>query len=256
VKKAFKKLKAEKRALERTTEGTHLTEVELQLAFRNPLNLRRMLVNKEPKMTDVNPERFEGFSRCSGKCAFCNDVVDDITVKKVPSAFMSKLTPGDPRKQILVDLKIPTATCSTKNLVYMCGCLTCGFFYIGETGDTLNKRCARHRPQRTDREKFLREGVDKNWTEVRKHFAQEGHSNAFWVAPILICKEEAPDSLRKKKEAFWIRKLKPQLNVKLQPRSEPTPRPRTTSVSSLSSTGSPPISPVLRRKLGLVASKK
>jgi hypothetical protein len=120
---------------------------------------------------------------------------------------------------------------------------------VGETGDTLNKRCSRHRPQPSDRDKFLKDGPDKNWSEVRRHFASENHSNAFWVAPLFVCKEEAPDSFRKKKEAFWIRRLRPQLNVKLQPRDDT--RTRTPSISSLSSTGSPPVSPVIRRKLGL-----
>jgi hypothetical protein len=256
VSKAFKRVKKEKEALENTTSGTHLKEVGLQLAFRNPLNLRRMLVNKEPRKQDSDPECFEGFSRCSGNCVFCRDIVDEQKVKKIPEAFSKGMMPADSRKKILEEFKVPTATCSTKNLVYLCGCLTCGFFYVGETGDTLNRRCSRHRPQKSDRDRFLREGPDKNWSEVRKHFAAENHSNSFWVAPLVTCKEDAPDSFRKKKEALWIRKLRPQLNVKLQPRAES--RPRTSSVSSISSTGLPPVSPVIRRKLGIatVSRKK
>ncbi len=249
VTKAFKRIRKEKEALEETTAGTHLKDIGLQLAFRNPLNLRRMLVNKEPKKEVTDPECFEGFSRCSARCVFCRDVVDGQKVKKIPEVFTSKMQPGDARKKILQDLKVPTSSCSTKNLVYLCGCLTCGLFYVGETGDTLNKRCSRHRPQPSDRDKFLKDGPDKNWSEVRRHFASENHSNAFWVAPLFVCKEEAPDSFRKKKEAFWIRRLRPQLNVKLQPRDDT--RTRTPSISSLSSTGSPPVSPVIRRKLGL-----
>jgi hypothetical protein len=247
VTKAFKRIRKEKEALENTVNGTHLKEVGLQLAFRNSLNLRRILINKEPRKQDSDPERFEGFSRCPKNCVFCRDVVDAERVKKIPDAFSKDLL--DSRRRILEEIKVPTASCSAKNLVYLCGCLTCGLFYVGETGDTLNRRCSRHRPQKTDRERFLRDGPDKNWSEVRRHFAAENHSNAFWVAPIFICKEDAPDSFRKKKEAFWIRKLRPPLNSKLQPRDEP--RTRTASQSSLSSTGSPPVSPLIRRKLGI-----
>jgi hypothetical protein len=249
VTKAFKRVRREKKALEDTTSGTHLRDVGLQLAFRNPPNLRRLLINKEPKKQVTDPECFEGFSRCSGGCVFCRDVVDNLKVKKIPEVFSQGLPASDARKKFLEELKIPTATCSTKNLVYLSGCLTCGLFYVGETGDTLNKRCSRHRPQKSDRERHLREGPDKNWSELRKHFAAEDHSNAFWVAPIQVCKEEAPDSFRKKKEAMWIRRLRPQLNVKLQPRDEN--RSRNSSFSSISSVGSPPASPVVRRKLGL-----
>jgi hypothetical protein len=247
--KAFKRIRKEKEALERTTTGTHLKDVGLQLAFRNALNLRRLLVNKEPKKPETDPECFEGFTRCTGRCVFCRDVLDDPKVKKIPGVFSRNLSHNDPRQKILQDFKIPTSTCSSKNLVYICGCLTCGLFYIGETGDTLNRRCSKHRPQPTDRDRFLLQGPDKNWSEVRRHFAAENHAQSFWVAPLQIYKEEAPDSFRKKREAFWIRRLRPQLNVRLQQKEET--RSRTPSLSSVSSTGSPPVSPVVRRKLGL-----
>jgi hypothetical protein len=204
VEKAFKRIKEEKSSLEKTTEGTHLKEVQLQLAFRNSLNLRRLLVNKDPREEDVTPERFEGFSRCSKKCAFCSDVVDESTVRRVPDAFFKNLQDGENRKKILKELHVPTASCATKNLVYHCGCLTCGLFYVGETGNSLNQRCSRHRPQQGDREKFLRDGPDKNWSEVRRHFASENHSKAFWVAPLAVLKEDTPDSSERRKKRFGL----------------------------------------------------
>ncbi len=90
VVKAFKRVRKEKEALENTTSGTHLKEVEIQLAFRNALNLRRLLINKEPRDPVSNPERFEGFSRCTGKCAFCKDVEDEAKIKKIPEVFFEK----------------------------------------------------------------------------------------------------------------------------------------------------------------------
>ncbi len=255
VEKAFKRLQKEKAVLEKTTQGTHLKDFRLQLAFRNALNLRRLLVNKEPRDETKVVEKFEGFSRCQEKCVFCKDIKDDITVKKVPAIFYEKLQQGDSRRKILSELKIPSADCSTKNLVYLCGCLTCGLFYVGETGNSLNQRCARHRQQPPDREKHLQDGPDKNWSEVRRHFASENHSKAFWVAPIAVFPEDSPDSFRKKREAFWIRKLRPVLNTKLQPRNENT-HARSPSISSLSSNGSPPVSPQLRRRLGIPATTR
>jgi hypothetical protein len=97
---------------------------------------------------------------------------------------------------------------------------------------------------------FLQEGSNKIWSEVRKHFAEENHQG-FWAAPLAVLSSEAPVSLRKKKEAFWIRRLKPPLNQKLQPK--PESRSRSLSVTSI---GSPPVSPALRRKLGIAANSK
>jgi hypothetical protein len=251
VNKAFKRIQKEKVALSNTEKGTHLKEMRLQLAFRNSLNLRRLLVNKEPREEVDRPERFEGFTRCTSKCVFCKDIEGGAVIKEIPKIFTEKMAASDSRRKLLTEMKIPTADCSTTNLVYFCGCLQCGLFYVGETGNTLNQRCARHRSQPRDRERYLADGADKSWSEVRRHFAVEDHKKSFWVAPIVVFQEDAPVSLRKKKEAMWIRRLKPPLNTKLQPKTET--RSRTSSVAS---NDSPPVSPVLRRKLGIPATKR
>ncbi len=250
VEKAFRKVRKEKRALSQTSNGTHLNEVHLQLAFRNAPNLRRLLVNKDPKEDEVSPERFEGFSKCQGGCILCKDVKDVFPIKKVPQIFVNSLSAGEAKKRELQEMKILTASCATTNLVYFAGCLQCGAFYIGETGDTFKSRCSRHRPLNGDRESCLKDGPNKNWSELRRHFATENHQG-FWVAPLAVFAPDAPPGLRKKKEAAWIRRLKPPLNTKLQ--QKPEVRSRSSSVTS---TGSPPVSPALRRKLGITSSRK
>jgi hypothetical protein len=222
----------------------------LQLAYRNAPNLRRLLVNRSPREEDEHPEKYEGFTGCSGGCVFCRSMSGRLPVKKIPDIFSEKLPVQDARRKLLEEIKIPSSKCSTTNLVYLCGCLSCGFFYVGETGDTLKTRCSRHRAQPGDRDAFLKDGVNKNWSEVRKHFAEENHQG-FWAAPLAVFSPEAPVSLRKKKEAFWIHRLRPPLNQKLQPRPESRSRS-----SSVTSTGSPPVSPALRRKLGIASSRK
>jgi hypothetical protein len=250
VEKAFRKVRKEKKALSRTSKGTHLNEVHLQLAFRNAPNLRRLLVNKEQKEDEVNPERFEGFSRCQGGCIFCKDVKDTFPIKKIPQIFINRLSAGEAKKRELQEMKIPSANCATTNLVYFAGCLQCGDFYVGETGDSFKARCSRHRPLNGDRESCLKDGPSKNWSELCRHFAVENHQG-FWVAPLAVFAPDAPPGLRKKKEAAWIRRLKPPLNTKLQ--QKPEVRSRSSSVTS---TGSPPVSPALRRKLGITSSRK
>jgi hypothetical protein len=202
------------------------------------------LVNKEPVESSQNEQLFGGFTRCTKKCAFCNDVKGESVIRSVPDIFSQNLPPQDARRGLLRSLKIPSATCSTENLVYLCGCTVCGLFYVGETGDTFNRRCSRHRMLQHDREKFLKDGVEKNWSEVRRHFVTEHHKDAFWVAPLAVFPKDAPDSHRKKKEQFWIRKLRPKLNIKLNQENQ---RGR---ASSTGSNPSPPASPVIRRRLG------
>jgi hypothetical protein len=252
VTKGFNKLKKEKRLLESTTDGTYLKGFGLQLAYRNAKNLRRRLVNKSPRVEEVDG-RAGGFTRCSKKCAFCDDIKDEKKILKIPEVFWNKLEENDSRRKKLQEIKIPNSSCASKNLVYLCGCTACGIFYVGETGDTLNRRCSKHRSQPTDAEKYRCSGHIKDWSEVRRHLVERGHAEFFWVAPVELLKPEAPERHRKKREAFWIRFLRPVLNVQLrqQASSQPTPRSRSNSATS---TGSPPVSPSLRRKLGIPSS--
>ncbi len=141
INKAFKKVQKEKKFPSNTTKGTHLKDVQFQLVFRNALNLRRLLVNKDPQEDVQNPERFKGFTRCMGKCVFCKDIQGEAVIKEIPEKILSSLPDSDSRKKHLLEVRVPTAGCSSTNLVYICGCVQCGTFYIGETGNSLNQHC-------------------------------------------------------------------------------------------------------------------
>jgi hypothetical protein len=156
------------------------------LAFRNARNLRRRLVNKDPKTKEEVAASAGGFKRCSTRCAFCKDVKGESVVKTVPDCFWNKLNASDARRGRLQSLKIPASNCDTKNLVYLCGCTACGVYYVGKTGDTLNKRCSKHRSQPADAEKFKKDGHMKDWSEVRCHFVEHEHRDSFWVAPLEV----------------------------------------------------------------------
>jgi hypothetical protein len=230
-KKVFRKLKSEKEALERTEFGTHLKSVELQLVYRNHLNLRRRLVNKEPEKKE-DGQKEVGFTKCAPtkKCKFCKSVKGDAVVKSFPSIFQ------------LGDLQVPKSNCETENVVYFCGCLTCGESYVGQTGGKLKVRCLRHILGEDDVRKKLSSGRDKEWSEPRWHFAEKEHRDAFFCVPLRVLRPDTSQRNREKIENAFIKKLKPSLNVK---GSQDASRRRR------SGSGSPAHSPApsLRRRL-------
>jgi hypothetical protein len=67
----------------------------LQLALRNALNLHRLLVNKSPRESSLQPEKFEGLTRCKERCVFCRDIKATSPVQKVPQIFSEKLPKED-----------------------------------------------------------------------------------------------------------------------------------------------------------------
>lgn len=119
-----------------------------------------------------------------------------------------------------LEVKIPTSTCTTSNLIYVCACKTCGVFYVGETGKTLKERCGRHAPKPGDEKVSKRD----NWTEPRRHFAEgpcslfrsrdaEITDSRFWVAPIHLLPPSTDRRAREKMEQRYIALLKPSLNI-------------------------------------------
>ena len=64
------------------------------------------------------------------------------------------------------------ATCTSTNLIYIIICLKCDLFYIGETGDTLEKRISQHL-NHIRKFKAFEKYHEK---EVAKHFRRTGHS--------------------------------------------------------------------------------
>jgi hypothetical protein len=135
-------------------------------------------------------------------------------IKKVPAVFWNKLK-SSAAKAALSSREIPASNCRSTNIVYLCGCVTCGAYYVGETGGPLNVRCSKHRMQRDDLKKHDEHGLEKGWSEVRKHFVEKKHGGSFWVAPLEVL-SEASGSVRKEREQYWIKELEPALNIRLK----------------------------------------
>jgi hypothetical protein len=87
-------------------------------------------------------------------------------------------------------------------------------FYVGETAQTVEKRCQRHRLLKTDIQEALANGPKDNWSEVRAHFATQGHEKALWLTVLDSLPEGTLKKLREKKEAKRIAELQPDLNIK------------------------------------------
>ncbi len=223
VPKAFKKLKKEKSSLENTQNGTHLKSFEIQSVSRNALNLRRRLVNKPSKPKSTTSEKYQGFTNCE-KCVLCRDLKNEKTVTTFPRVFQLE-------EEFTRNFKMPTATCQSKNVVYFAGCLQCGKFYIGETSQSVEKRCQRHRLLKNDVQDLATSGLGESWSEVRAHFATENHVNALWITVLDVLQDGTTKRLREQKEMKRIRELKPILNIKKNPVSRfsnsPAVLPRT-----------------------------
>ncbi len=208
VKKSFSELKKEKRKIESTQNGTYLKSFEIQAVSRNALNLRRRLVNKAAaNPTSNTAEKFGGFTKC-GKCVLCRDLQNEKTVKDFPPIF--KMNESFNRQRF----KMPTASCQSKNVIYFAGCLKCGEFYVGETAQTVEKRCQRHRLLKTDIQDACLYGPHENWSEVRTHFALHKHENALWVTVLDVLPDGTLKRLREKKEMSRISEMQPRLNIK------------------------------------------
>lgn len=131
-------------------------------------------------------------------CKFCGRVGYSRIIKK-PSPIMK------------INWRIPTSTCKSENLVYLCGCTKCGDTYIGQTGGPLKDRGNRHAHKDTDDPTK----ISQSWTEPRKHFCKPGHEKGFWMAPLKLLKEGAQADDREHVEATFISKFNPVLNKEL-----------------------------------------
>ncbi len=189
--------------------------------------LRPRLVKTVATLLTAGPNVLSGFRRCEGKCTLCKDITDASTIiTNVPSVFWNKL-PCAALQDTLSSLPLPTSNCRSTNIVYLCGCIACGMYYVGETGGSLNRRCSRHRMQLVDLKKYKKKrGFDKNWSEVRRHFVERQHQNSFWVAPLEVFLPEVPECQRKEREEYWVKKLQPALNIKLKQQPSSKSRPK------------------------------
>ena len=93
-------------------------------------------------------------------------------------------------------------TCKTKNLLYVISCSKCGKQYIGETGTELRLRMNVHRQQIRD--------PNLRHLKVSKHI-HDCAQGEFTVSPFYKLHTDN-QTIREYKEAYFIRKLHPELN--------------------------------------------
>ena len=153
------------------------------VAYRRPKNLRDLLVSAELKTPDSC--QAQGSSPCGHpRCRTCQHIWTEDT-------FVSTTTGCSYHVRA-------TATCKTRNVIYLIQCRKCKLQYVGETQNPLHIRLNGHRSDIRNKK------LEK---PVAAHFNTPGHSiNNLSIMVIERMKNEDPD-LRKKRESYWIHHL-------------------------------------------------
>ena len=179
---------------------------------RNCHNLRRILMpTKPPKIPEKQEE--PGCYKCSAKrCIVCQIHLQE-TIK-----FRSVRT----GQSFTIRTR---GTCKSTNLVYLIDCAKCGDTqYVGETGQTLQRRFHAHRssigvnPESRNQAAPTRGvGVPQNTatnsrfnqdTLVARHFQGPGHSVLDMRVTLIEVMEAVDTTTRRARERFWPHKLK------------------------------------------------
>ena len=106
-----------------------------------------------------------------------------------------------------------SVSCKSSDLIYLIDCDKCKKTqYVGETGQTLQKRFHAHRSdiKRKTNEHKKDQSFLKKETLVAKHFQTENHTLEDMRVTVieLIKAQDANTCIRKKRERFWRHKLK------------------------------------------------
>ena len=88
-----------------------------------------------------------------------------------------------------------SATCKSKDVVYLIQCKRCGLQYVGETEQALNERLNSHRSD------IKRKNIDK---PVAAHFNKPGHSSTDLAVMVIDQLWGNYSVLRKIREERWI----------------------------------------------------
>ena len=164
----------------------HFDNCEIYRSYRQPPNLIRLLNHN-------NRPTIKGITRCEEARCGCCDLL--ITGNQI------SLKNNEP-------FKIKTnMSCTSKNLIYVLRCKSCGDFYIGQTGDVFRTRITVHRQQISSEAYRV--------LAVSRHIAQcaRGPLNInFEAAPIYQMHPSASRMDRELKEQHFISMLCPPLN--------------------------------------------
>lgn len=150
-----------------------------KIIFRQPPNLKQLLVQARLNRPKDQPKGC--FKTHFRNCVTC-------AVLKETSTFVSYST----KEKFTIFMSI---TCTTKSVIYVINCLSCGKQYVGETGGELRQRHRGHRQE-----------FKKGHTPLGKHF--NGACTNFEFELIGIQKIPIYNShLREQKELSWILQL-------------------------------------------------
>ena len=154
------------------------------IAYRRPKNLRDLLVKAELKPAGLQPAG--GSSPCgTRRCLTCSHIQTGITFRSATTnqAFNVRAT----------------ATCKTRNVIYLIDCRKCRKQYVGETQNPLHIRLNGHRND------IAHKRTEK---PVASHFNSPGHSLDDLRIAVLEVMRSFDESLRRRRESYWIKQLR------------------------------------------------
>ena len=153
------------------------------LAFKQPPNLRSLLVRAK-LATKSRPSRVnKGTHACGKSCKVCSYINPSKEVKSTVNSLTHQIS-GD-------------FSCSTLGVIYLVTCRKCNLQYIGQTS---RKFCVRMKEHITD----IKKAEDK---VMGRHFNLQGHSlDDFTVQVIEKVMPNNPHILLER-ERFWILKF-------------------------------------------------
>jgi hypothetical protein len=152
------------------------------LAFKQPPNLRKMLVRAKLPTENQAKRKLKGIKPCNEPCNLCPYIN---TSKEIISTQTKE-------KFAMNDL----FNCNTKGVIYLTTCTKCNKQYVGQTGRKLKERMKEH----------LYNMYKK--TEVTGiHYSLPGHSH--WNFKVQVIEKVLPNTpnYRLEREDFWIKKL-------------------------------------------------
>ena len=173
----------------------HLPTLHISDTMRNAVALPPLVANRRPKnlkdllvRATLKPplQVYEGSSQClRPRCKTCPIINTNDT-------FTSNSTGNTFRVRA-------TATCKTKNIIYLIECRLCGMQYVGETENALHIRMNGHRSD-----------INRNLPEkpVAAHFNAPGHSADDLSVMVIERVLRGDAAHRKARESFWIYTLR------------------------------------------------
>ena len=172
------------------------------VSFRRNKNLKEMLVKSTTSYPPARALQIHAplpIKRCTRvKCDYCNRLLRLDRVKDSEKKQTFRTINVPPHKEI---------TCELSNVIYCISCKKCSMMYVGETLRPLRARLTEH--LRDIRSKVKSAKV----TPVSTHFKTMGHQVGHLKVIILEHikynnDEDQAKLLRKRRERFWMWKLK------------------------------------------------